>query len=130
MPRLNNRNTRKSEIKRWKTYNEKEILESFFALDPTWSRKTISYVSKLVKLSEEQIYKWGYEQKRKTYDEKQSSSDCAASRIDNFNPNASLDYNIIVDELFPSGLLMDDQLSKQEKQTYDALKSKLMMKDK
>jgi hypothetical protein len=67
MPRTQycSKKSRQSTLKRWKTYNEKEILESFFQLDQDWNRKTILYVKDLVNLTEEQIYKWGYEKKKK-----------------------------------------------------------------
>lgn len=51
--------------KRWKTLNEREVLECFFELDQDWQRKTIVYIKDLVELSEKQIYKWGYEKRRR-----------------------------------------------------------------
>jgi hypothetical protein len=132
MPKLNNKRTRKTALKRWKTYNEKEILDAFYDLDSNWSRKTISYVAKIVKLTEEQIYKWGYEKKRRSTNEhQQKSSNVGETRIDVLNINTEyINYNKLVDELFPNGRLTDDKLTKQEKKIYDALKTRIMKKDK
>jgi hypothetical protein len=131
MSKLSNKRTRQSALKRWKTFNEKEILDEFYNLDSNWSRKTINYVAKIVKLTEEQIYKWGYEKKRKTTDDQQKSSDIIKSRVGASSTNtACIDYNKLVDELSPNGELTVEKLTKQEKKVYDALKTRIMKKEK
>jgi hypothetical protein len=132
MPKLNNKRTRRTALKRWKTFNEKEILDAFYDLDSNWSRKTINYVAKIVKLTEEQIYKWGYEKKRRSTDDHQlKSSKVDETRSEVLNINTGyINYNKLVDEMFPNEGLTDDKLTKQEKKIYDALKNTVMKKDK
>mmetsp|Transcript_5122 Transcript_5122/g.5857 ORF Transcript_5122/g.5857 Transcript_5122/m.5857 type:complete len:267 (+) Transcript_5122:66-866(+) len=132
MPRQSIKNQRKSTLKRWKTFNEKEILESYFKLDTAWSRKTINYVKDLVQLSEEQIYKWGYEKKRKltiTINIVKVSASAQISRIDEEDLSKTLNYNDIVAELFPESDFVDDKLDTQELQKYDELRDRMMIKD-
>lgn len=132
MPRQSIKRSRKSALKRWKTFNEKELLESYFKLDNSWSRKTITYVKNLVKLSEEQIYKWGYEKKRKLRINSGSLNHCESVQklpINEAYLFNKLDYNNIVNELFPEREFEDEKLSPQELQLYDSLKDKMMVKD-
>lgn len=98
-------------------------------MDSQWSRKTINYVKKIVKLSEEQIYKWGYERKRKLKLEQDTQEDDGHTQLNRtedkaFN-NSPQDYNSLVDELFPTCDLMSDELTLEEKKKYDALKAKI-----
>ena len=46
-----------------KSKEEKEILESYFLKDPSWSRKTVRRLKKLLSLPVDKIYKWGYDKK-------------------------------------------------------------------
>lgn len=101
-------------------------------LDPLWARKTISYVKDLVKLSEEQIYKWGYEKKRKI----RSDSFCESAEIYNCkvrtessNMSGGRDYNLMVDELFPASEWTSDELTIDEIRLYDKVKAELTSKD-
>ena len=132
LSRQGKRRCRQSNLKRWKTYNEKEVLEAFFLLDQRWTRKTINYVKDLVNLSEEQIYKWGYEKKRKmkTGSEESASSKSLPSvaRIEQESQDKSKDYNSLVDELFPNSANLDDTLSPDEKVKYDELRDKIVSK--
>lgn len=131
MPRTSSKKSRQSTLKRWKTFNEKEILESYFKLDNKWGRKTINYVKALVNLSEEQIYKWGYEKKRKMRltSEAKITGSAQISRIgDNFLTNI-LDYNSIVSELFPEDEFNSEKLSREERARYDNLRDQMLQKD-
>lgn len=124
--------TRQSALKRWKTFNEKEILECYFELDSQWSRKTINYVKKIVKLSEEQIYKWGYERKRKLKLDQDTQEGEDYTQVNRTEAKAikdlAQDYNSLVDELFPTCDLMADELTSEEKKKYDELKAKVKRK--
>jgi hypothetical protein len=42
-----------------------KILEYEFARDPEWTKERLFELSKLTGLSEGQIYKWGWDQKKK-----------------------------------------------------------------
>ena len=42
-----------------------KVLEYEFARDPDWSKERLYDLSKLTGLSEGQIYKWGWDQKKK-----------------------------------------------------------------
>ena len=133
MAKTNNKRVRKSGLKRWKTFSEKEVLECYFVLDPNWTRKTIAYVTKLVRLTEDQIYKWGYERKRK---DKSHQSEFDENIINTnrrtntqSSTNASDDYNNLVNELFPMDLDSTDKLSKDEKSLYNKVRDQLLIKD-
>lgn len=133
MAKQNTKRTRRATLKRWKTFNEKEILERYFKVDPHWTRKTIIYLRDMVELSEEQIYKWGYERKRKAREQQdkeivlQHSFTGPLGSEDLIN-NCS-DYNQLVDELFPVGNNMSERLTRDEKKLYDGIKEELLTKD-
>ncbi|CAI2359772.1 unnamed protein product [Moneuplotes crassus] len=132
MPRRSAKSISQGYLKRWKTFNEKELLESYFKLDRNWSRKTINYVKDLVNLSEEQIYKWGYERKRKVKISAQKVKIPTSAHITRNNQSLfgqALDYNEIVSDLFPGGEWNSDKLTKEEKSKYDQLKRSMMKKD-
>ena len=133
MPKINRKRSRQTnKIKRWKTSSEKEILECFFVLDPFWNRKTITYVKSLVKLSEEQIYKWGYEKRAKVKcDPTSPFSKIYNNEIgtDNWKTSSRKDYNSMVDDLFPSCECVSDELSPEELELYDKVKAELMGKN-
>ena len=61
-PKLNTRNNINGK-KRKKSKNEVKILETYFAIDPEWSRQTVQKLKPLLKLTVDQIYKWGYDRK-------------------------------------------------------------------
>lgn len=54
----------KSRMIRIKTSEEIEFLEEQFQKDPAWSRKTVQYCKKFLKLRTHQIYKWGFDKKK------------------------------------------------------------------
>lgn len=132
MPRASAKKSRQSTLKRWKTFNEKEILESYFQLDQKWGRKTINYVKDLVSLTEEQIYKWGYEKKRKIKVSMTPQNSNSSVQLSGINENflaKTLDYNEIVSELFPESELNSEKLSAQERRRYDVLRDQMLQKD-
>ena len=102
-------------------------------LDTFWGRKTITYVKDLVNLSEEQIYKWGYERKRK---EKMNQEPEIHKNIDSDDRTEKSsysnikDYNSMVDELFPMSEFSSDELSTEERALYDKVKKEITSKDK
>mmetsp|Transcript_5290 Transcript_5290/g.6292 ORF Transcript_5290/g.6292 Transcript_5290/m.6292 type:complete len:250 (-) Transcript_5290:125-874(-) len=132
MARVNSKKSRKSAIKRWKTFSEKEVLECYFQLDPNWGRKTINYLRPIVKLSEEQIYKWGYERKKKLDESYTSQQNQIRKPVGTEKELKNLkyrDYNALVDELFPTGTESAEVLTREEKMLYDRVKEELMNKD-
>lgn len=133
MAKTNNKRGRKSGLKRWKTFSEKEVLECYFVLDPNWTRKTIDYLKTIVKLSENQIYKWGYERKKKIRSQIDAILEENFSQNnrteDQFSSNDSQDYNNIVNELFPIGQDMSDELTHKEEIVYNKVRDQLMNKD-
>lgn len=85
--------------RRIKDVHQLITLEKFFALDPTWSKKTISYIQEFMGLTRLQLYKWGYDQKRKSSCKngiRSKRRDRCTKRMGSSN---SLDYNIMVDDL-------------------------------
>ena len=132
MPTVDRKRQRQSKLKRWKTFSEKEILECYFMLDPFWSRKTIIYLKSMVKLSEEQIYKWGYEKKRKIKSDPTSPLAKlyeSETRTENLDFEGNVDYNSVVDELFPAAECVSDELTLDERRVYDKLRAELTSKD-
>jgi len=116
--------------KRWKTLNEREVLECFFEVDKEWSRKTILYVKDLVQLSEKQIYKWGYEKRRKLGlldAHKDKSIDLKyITKIQDLKPVVlSDDFNSVVDSLFPEDS-EEETLSDEQKEMYDKIRDQLL----
>lgn len=133
MGKRSNKRLRSENIKRWKTFSEKEILECYFVLDPSWAKKTMVYVKDLVKLSEEQIYKWGYERKRKLRKEKdailekefaQRSYEIAKKSV-----SSIIDYNLMVNDIFSDKSEEPSFLTYEEKAKYDQVRDELIRKD-
>lgn len=61
-------------IKKTKTLDQLMYLEKQFALDPEWSKKTISQCAKVLTLKRKQIYKWGYNKKKAVAASEQGTS--------------------------------------------------------
>ena len=78
-----------------------QLLEEFFALDPEWSKSTIKFISGFMTLTKLQLYKWGYDQKRKNTYKKGIRNKIRESRRRKFSENSVTDYNTMVSELFP-----------------------------
>ena len=116
--------------KRWKTLNEREVLECYFELDQEWTRRTILYVKELVHLSEKQIYKWGYEKRRRlnlhTPQEKVIDMKYVTKIEDLHKPMLQDDLNLVVVSLFPEEENEEETLSDVQKQAYDFVKNKLI----
>mmetsp|Transcript_17290 Transcript_17290/g.19340 ORF Transcript_17290/g.19340 Transcript_17290/m.19340 type:complete len:372 (+) Transcript_17290:35-1150(+) len=116
--------------KRWKTLNEREVLECYFELDQEWNRRTILYVKELVHLTEKQIYKWGYEKRRRlnlhTPQEKPIDSKNVTLIGDLQKPINQKDLNSVVASLFPEEENEEETLSDLQKKAYDYVKNKLI----
>ncbi|CAI2365226.1 unnamed protein product [Moneuplotes crassus] len=54
---------KKTRLIRVKTPEEVKFLESQFAKDPEWTRKTVQYCKEVLNLGTTQIYKWGFDKK-------------------------------------------------------------------
>ena len=126
----NNVNNIASGRKRWKTLNEREVLECYFKLDPDWSRRTILYVKDLVQLSEKQIYKWGYEKRRRLNlfvpQDKVVDMKLVTKLSDLLTSSEEADLNLVVSNLFPEDECEEETLSDTQKSIYDRLKLKLI----
>ena len=133
MVKRSNKRLRSDNIKRWKTFSEKEILECYFVLDPSWAKKTIVYVKDFVELSEEQIYKWGYERKRKLRKEKDAILEKEFAQRSNEDSKESIsliiDYNMMVNDLFSDKSDEPSFLTYEEKAKYDQVRDELIRKD-
>jgi len=116
--------------KRWKTLNEREVLECYFELDPNWSRRTILYIKDLVHLSEKQIYKWGYEKRRRlnphTPQEKIVDMKYVTKINDLTQPLNLEDLNHIVSSLFPEEESEEEALSDETKEIYNHVRNQLI----
>lgn len=116
--------------KRWKTLNEREVLECYFELDPEWSRKTILYVKDMVHLTLKQIYKWGYEKRRRLGMQVKQDKQIdvrfvtPSSKLD--LPIPALGYNAAVAAMFPEEENEDEKLSVSQREIYDYLRKQLV----
>lgn len=84
-----------------KDLDQLKLLEKFFDLDPTWCKTTISYISSFMDLNENQLYKWGYDQKRKMTHKKGIRSAQRHKKMIKSHSDSVTDYNDMVDKLFP-----------------------------
>ena len=50
-----------------KTTSQLEELASAFDTEPHWSKETLAEISRKTSLTEAQVYKWGWDQKRKKF---------------------------------------------------------------
>lgn len=50
-----------------KSFDQLKILEEQFNADPHWSKQKLALISLETSLSEGQVYKWGWDQKRKKF---------------------------------------------------------------
>lgn len=118
------------DTKRHKSEFEKLVLECFFKLDKYFSRKTIGYILPLMTLSEEQLYKWGYERRKKHKSEKLKGDMDGTTGKWNENTSISFDsetdYNQVVDEMFPDIESMDSKLSPKQQLLYDETRRLLL----
>ena len=116
--------------KRWKTLNEREVLECYFELDQEWSRKTILYVKDLVQLSEKQIYKWGYEKRRRLnlHDKEDKSFNLKyVTKLEDLNTTSRCeDFNMIVAGLFPEEENEEETLTDEQREMYDKVRDQLL----
>ena len=54
---------------------ELKFLEDQYEKDPKWSRKTVQIWKKALNLRTDQIYKWGYDRKKKNVQQKENDED-------------------------------------------------------
>lgn len=121
-----------SNRKRWKTLNEREVLECYFELDQEWTRPTMLYVKDLVHLSEKQIYKWGYEKRRRldliTSHDKTIEMKFVSKAEDLHKSISGKDFNNIVDSLFCDEESEEETLSDEQKEVYDYVRNQLIQR--
>uniref|UniRef100_A0A7S3J9Z3 Homeobox domain-containing protein n=1 Tax=Euplotes harpa TaxID=151035 RepID=A0A7S3J9Z3_9SPIT len=76
-----------------------QLLEKFFSLDPEWSKETITFIMTFMDLTRLQLYKWGYDQKRKSsYKKGIRNKTREYKRVTSCREVK--DYNSIVNQLF------------------------------
>lgn len=94
------RKTKVRHSRKIKDLEQLAVLEKFFELDPNWTTTTKKFISEFMELSELQLYKWGYDQKRK-YKWKQGirseKRDIVSSTYNAFKEIG--DYNKIVSQI-------------------------------
>jgi hypothetical protein len=96
-------NVKRSKSRKIKDVKQFRLLEKFFALDPNWTKSTIKFISEFMELTELQLYKWGYDQKRKSSHRKGIRDVIREKRRSSFTFNENMDYNTMVSDLFPEG---------------------------
>ena len=83
-----------------------------------------------MQLTEKQIYKWGYEKKRRLnidYKDPKTFNMHLVTQIDDLKYlNTIKDYNSLVEDLFPEHEKEVETLTDLQKQTYDLLRDKLI----
>lgn len=98
---VNRNSSKRKGSRKIKDLKQLRLLEEFFALDPEWTKDTINYISSFMNLTYLQLYKWGYDQKRKNSYKKGIRNKIRETRRRKFSANSVSDYNTMVSELFP-----------------------------
>ena len=70
-------------------------------MDNEWTKSTVDYIKNNTKLSETQIYKWGYDQKRKRSCKEGIRNSIREAKRRKMSDSEASDYNTMVDLLFP-----------------------------
>ena len=104
-------------------------LEKFFALDPTWSKETISYIQEFMPLTRLQLYKWGYDQKRKSSCKTGIRNKRRDSLRNRMSSSKSLDYNLMVDDLL-EGIKPSNNPIQVNSEMFEQLKQKFLAQKK
>jgi predicted nucleotidyltransferase len=68
-----------------KSSSQLEVLSAEFQMDPEWDKGQIARLMKKTGLSEAQIYKWGWDQKKKITAQEKSKKICRASLCEMFD---------------------------------------------
>jgi hypothetical protein len=76
--------------------NQLEILSQEFALNSEWDKQQISRLMKKTGLTEAQIYKWGWDQKKKIFAQEKNKILVKSSLCDIFN--SIPDFNFVLRE--------------------------------
>mmetsp|Transcript_3354 Transcript_3354/g.3957 ORF Transcript_3354/g.3957 Transcript_3354/m.3957 type:complete len:159 (+) Transcript_3354:39-515(+) len=129
MPRKSRTNNRTCIQRVRKTILEKKILEAYFKIDPLWCSKTIKYVQKIVKLSQEKIYKWGYIKILATKQIQRDSFPYLVT-LEQVSSEGQIfgntcDFNLLCDWLCQD-YKSKSELSSQEQATYDKIKEEVL----
>ena len=104
-----------------------QFLEEFFKLDPEWTKSTINFISEFMNLTSLQLYKWGYDQKRKNSWKKGIRSKVRENRRLASNEDIA-DYNLIVDQLFPEIESKNNSNIYETKMSFEKLRDKYFSK--
>ena len=86
---------------RFKSQKEVKFLEEQFARDPTWNRETVQICKKALKLKTDQIYKWGYDRKKKISQQNENNEaflpqDQKISLLKTTIPNEIIDISTLI----------------------------------
>lgn len=109
-----------NKVIRKKTIDEIKVLKFFFAQDPSWSKRTVATVAKILDMVPYQAYKWGYDRKSKKHyrfdaqSEREVGSSIQLSQKicqfeKEFKMQKSNDFNQCVDELLFKGSNLSNQ---------------------
>ena len=77
------------------------MLEDCWERDNEWTKATVDYIKANTQLSETQIYKWGYDQKRKRCCKDGIRNKLREQKRRKMSDSETSDYNTMVDSLFP-----------------------------
>ena len=94
-------NKSKKGSRRHKSSAEIKILEDCYEMDNKWTKETVDFIKVNTKLTESQIYKWGYDQKRKRTCKNGIRDELRERRRRKLSDSFGNDYNTMVNELFP-----------------------------
>lgn len=78
-----------------------KILEDCWDNDNEWTKTTVDHIKAHTKLTEAQIYKWGYDQKRKQSCKDGIRNMLREQKRRKMGESETSDYNTMVDLLFP-----------------------------
>jgi len=93
-------NVKRNKCRKIKDVNQFRLLEKFFLLDPNWSKSTIKFICEFMDFSELQLYKWGYDQKRKSSHRNGIRDVVREKKRATHTFNKNMDYNTMVSDLF------------------------------
>jgi hypothetical protein len=107
------------------------LLEAFFELDPEWKKETMDFLCSFLNLTNLQIYKWGYDQKRRISHKKGIRSKIKDKNMKKYtysNSISTVDYNSMVSELFSENEKTTDELNVDIKLRFEFLRDEYLNK--
>jgi hypothetical protein len=77
------------------------MLEDCWKMDPLWTQKTIEFIKDNTNMTQTQVYKWGYDQKRNGACKEGIRYCIRETKRVKLSDSSLSDYNMMVNELFP-----------------------------